>query len=97
MTSSVVMAKRLIIPLTILVLFGAFLFLTYYMQQTLGFSPVENGLAFLPMVVAIVISANISTRPSMSWAITGTRPWSFHWMLSRSIIGPSRLAGADTS
>ena len=31
-------------------LFGIFLFLTYYMQQTLGFSPVVTGLAFLPMV-----------------------------------------------
>ena len=43
-------------------MFGAFLFLTYYMQQTLGFSPVETGLAFLPMVAAIVISANVNTR-----------------------------------
>ena len=31
-------------------MFGVFLFLTYYLQQTLGFSPVETGLAFLPMV-----------------------------------------------
>jgi EmrB/QacA subfamily drug resistance transporter len=38
-------------------MFGVFLFLTYYMQETLGFSPVKTGLAFLPMTVAIVISA----------------------------------------
>jgi EmrB/QacA subfamily drug resistance transporter len=38
-------------------MFGVFLFLTYYMQQTLGFSPIECGLAFLPMTVAIVIAA----------------------------------------
>jgi EmrB/QacA subfamily drug resistance transporter len=31
-------------------LFGVFLFLTYYMQQTLGFSPLASGLAFLPML-----------------------------------------------
>jgi EmrB/QacA subfamily drug resistance transporter len=37
--------------------FGVFLFLTYYMQQTLGFSPVKTGLAFLPMTFAIVVSA----------------------------------------
>jgi EmrB/QacA subfamily drug resistance transporter len=37
--------------------FGVFLFLTYYLQQTLGFSPITTGLAFLPMTVAIVISA----------------------------------------
>jgi EmrB/QacA subfamily drug resistance transporter len=44
-------------------MFGIFLFLTYYMQQTLGFSPVKTGLAFLPMTFTIVISATVgSTR-----------------------------------
>jgi predicted MFS family arabinose efflux permease len=38
-------------------MFGVFLFLTYYMQQTLGFSPIQTGFAFLPMTFAIVISA----------------------------------------
>ena len=38
-------------------MFAAFLFLTYYMQQGLGFSPIECGLAFLPMVVAILATA----------------------------------------
>jgi EmrB/QacA subfamily drug resistance transporter len=38
-------------------MFAVFLFLTYYTQQTLGFSPIESGLAFLPMTLAIVISA----------------------------------------
>ena len=38
-------------------MFAVFLFLTYYLQQTLAFSPIESGLAFLPMTVAIVISA----------------------------------------
>jgi EmrB/QacA subfamily drug resistance transporter len=41
--------------------FGVFLFLTYYLQQTLGFSPIETGLAFLPMTFAIVISATSSS------------------------------------
>jgi EmrB/QacA subfamily drug resistance transporter len=35
-------------------LFGVFLFLTYYMQQTLGFSPLVSGLAFLPMMAMIM-------------------------------------------
>jgi len=35
-------------------LFGVFLFLTYYMQQTLGFSPLTTGLAFLPMMAVIM-------------------------------------------
>ena len=34
-------------------MFATFLFLTYYLQQGLGFSPIECGLAFLPLVVAI--------------------------------------------
>ncbi len=42
-------------------MFGVFLFLTYYLQQTLGFSPVETGLAFLPMVGALMITATTST------------------------------------
>ncbi|MEA2297895.1 MAG: hypothetical protein QOF77_831 [Solirubrobacteraceae bacterium] len=44
-------------------MFGVFLFLTYYLQQNLGFSPIKTGLAFLPMTFAIVISATTgSTR-----------------------------------
>ncbi len=41
-------------------LFGIFLFLTYYMQTTLGYSPVVTGVAFLPMVVCIAIASNTS-------------------------------------
>jgi len=41
-------------------MFGIFLFLTYYMQVTLGFSPVTSGLAFLPMVFCIAAAANVS-------------------------------------
>jgi EmrB/QacA subfamily drug resistance transporter len=35
-------------------LFGVFLFLTYYMQQTMGFSPLTTGLAFMPMMAVII-------------------------------------------
>jgi EmrB/QacA subfamily drug resistance transporter len=35
-------------------LFGVFLFLTYYMQQTLGFSPLKAGVAFLPMLAVVM-------------------------------------------
>jgi EmrB/QacA subfamily drug resistance transporter len=41
--------------------FGVFLFLTYYLQQTLGFSPIKTGLAFLPMTFAIVVTATSSS------------------------------------
>jgi EmrB/QacA subfamily drug resistance transporter len=42
-------------------MFGIFLFLAYYMQLTLHFSPVKTGLAFLPMVGMIMLFANLST------------------------------------
>jgi EmrB/QacA subfamily drug resistance transporter len=41
-------------------MFGIFLFLTYYMQESLGYSPVVSGLAFLPMVFCIAGAANVS-------------------------------------
>ena len=37
--------------------FGVFLFLTYYMQESLGFSPLKTGVAFLPLTIAIVITS----------------------------------------
>ncbi len=43
-------------------MFGVFLFLTYYLQQTLGYSPLKTGVAFLPLTGALVISAGMSTR-----------------------------------
>src|SRR6516225_61125 len=53
-------------------MFGLFLFLTYYLQQTLGFSPIITGVAFLPMVACIMassITCNIVLMPR-----TGPRP-----------------------
>jgi len=38
-------------------MFGVFLFLTYYLQQNKGFSPIQTGLAFLPLPVAIVATS----------------------------------------
>jgi EmrB/QacA subfamily drug resistance transporter len=40
-------------------LFGIFLFLIYYMQQTLGYSAVKSGVALLPMVAVIGVMANV--------------------------------------
>ncbi|MFF7249121.1 MFS transporter [Embleya sp. NPDC008237] len=42
-------------------MFGMFLFLTYYMQQTLHYSPVRTGLSFLPMVFGIMFTATSAT------------------------------------
>ena len=40
-------------------LFGLFLFLSYYLQETLGFGAVLNGLAYLPMIVAVTFCAAV--------------------------------------
>jgi EmrB/QacA subfamily drug resistance transporter len=37
--------------------FAVFLFLTYYLQQTKGYSPLVSGVAFLPFVVGILTSS----------------------------------------
>ncbi|MFG2745102.1 MFS transporter [Streptomyces chartreusis] len=38
-------------------IFGVSLFLTYYLQQVLGYTPVRTGLAFLPMVGSIMLAS----------------------------------------
>lgn len=43
-------------------MFGAFLFLSYYLQSALGYSPVVTGVAFLPLVALLMISAQLSTH-----------------------------------
>lgn len=51
----------LAIGLTAIAIFGIFLFLTYYLQLTLHFSPVKTGLAFLPMVGALIVTSTMSS------------------------------------
>ncbi|MGY6025531.1 MFS transporter [Streptomyces spinosirectus] len=44
-------------------MFGVFLFLTYYLQGVLGWSPLKTGVAYLPMTVAMVVgSTQIAAR-----------------------------------
>jgi EmrB/QacA subfamily drug resistance transporter len=43
-------------------MFGVFLFLTYYLQGTLGYSPVRNGVAFLPMVGVLMVTAQLAVN-----------------------------------
>jgi EmrB/QacA subfamily drug resistance transporter len=42
-------------------MFGVFLFLTYYLQTMLGYSPVKTGLAFLPMIGVLMVAATGAT------------------------------------
>jgi EmrB/QacA subfamily drug resistance transporter len=48
-----------------------FFFLTLYMQNVLGYSPIQTGLAYLPLCFAVAVSAGIS---SQLLARVGTRP-----------------------
>jgi EmrB/QacA subfamily drug resistance transporter len=41
-------------------MFGVFLFLTYYLQSSLGFTPVRTGIAFLPMIGILMVVAQLS-------------------------------------
>ncbi len=51
----------LAIGLSAIGVFGIFLFLTYYLQLTLAYSPVKTGMAFLPMVAAIMAASTTSS------------------------------------
>ena len=46
-------------------MFGMFLLLTYYFQVVLEYSPIHAGLAFLPMTVAVAVSAFWIATPLM--------------------------------
>jgi len=48
-----------------------FFFLTLYMQTVLGYSPIETGLAYLPLTGAVIVAAGIA---SQLFARIGTKP-----------------------
>ena len=53
-------------------IFAVFLFLTYFLQQQLGLSPLTSGLAFLPLTgVLVVTSTTVQTRVIQH---TGVKP-----------------------
>ena len=43
-------------------MFGAFFFMSQYVQEVLGYSPLRAGLAFLPMTIGIGVTANVLSR-----------------------------------
>ena len=60
-------------------IFAVFLFLTFYLQNNRGWSPVTTGLAFLPMVAMIVVAS--TTSNAILLAKVGPRPLVFTGML----------------
>ncbi len=67
-------------------MFAVFLFLTYFMQQNLGLSPIQTGLGFLPMTATIVVTATLVNVKFL--AKVGPRPL----MLGGTILGALALA-----
>lgn len=63
---------NLAIGLTFVGMFAVFLFLTYYLQQIKGFTPIEAGLAFVPMTLA-VMAAGLTVNTQLLHRI-GPRP-----------------------
>ena len=92
-----------------LCLFAMFFFLTFYLQRTLGYSPIKTGLAFLPNSFMLAIAANVATivvmprvgpRPVVFFGLiiaAGAMVWLAqlgpHTSYSTGIIGPILLAG----
>jgi MFS family permease len=90
-------------------LFGILLFLTYYLQQTLGYSPLVTGVAFLPMSVGLIAAANLATitlmprfgpKPLVAsgmLAAAGGTAWLAqlgpHTGYTTGVLGPLILAG----
>jgi EmrB/QacA subfamily drug resistance transporter len=66
---------NLLLLLVALAVFGVFFFLSLYMQNILGYSPVKTGAAFLPMTGLIMVIAplagRISDRSGSRWLLTG--------------------------
>jgi EmrB/QacA subfamily drug resistance transporter len=65
---------NLVILLVALAMFGVFFFVSLYMQNILGYSPVQAGAAFLPMTVLIILLAplagRVSDRVGSRWLMT---------------------------
>ncbi|MFL5899433.1 MAG: MFS transporter [Solirubrobacterales bacterium] len=88
-------------------LFSMFFFISLYMQQVLGYTPIHAGLSYLPLAVSIILSAGIASslvtrvgfKPILATGmllITAGLLWfsqiSTHGSFLADILGPSLLA-----
>jgi EmrB/QacA subfamily drug resistance transporter len=55
---------NLVMLLVALAMFGVFFYISLFMQQVLGYSPIQAGAAFLPMTVLIVFLAPLAGKYS---------------------------------
>jgi EmrB/QacA subfamily drug resistance transporter len=90
-------------------LFSMFFFITLYMQQVLGYSPIDAGLSYLPLAVMIVVASGVASqlvtrvgfKPVLATGmllIAGALVWfsqvSVGGGFVSDILGPSLLAAA---
>jgi EmrB/QacA subfamily drug resistance transporter len=100
--------------LTILIvggaMFGLFLFLTYYLQTVLGYSPVLTGVAFLPAIAMVMTFAQVSNivlmprigpKPLVGFGLliaAAGMAWltgiGVHTSYVAAVLGPLLVAGA---
>jgi EmrB/QacA subfamily drug resistance transporter len=80
-------------------MFGMFFFVSQFLQEVLGFSPIRAGLAFLPMTLLVFAVSRLASRllgrfPPAPLMIAGTLPViaGMAW-LSRLTAGTSYLPG----
>jgi EmrB/QacA subfamily drug resistance transporter len=64
-------------------IFAVFLFLTYYLQTVRDYSPITNGVAFLPLTAGIVASS--TTGNVKLYPVLGARPMVFSGMLGGAV------------
>ncbi|GAC1317607.1 MAG: DHA2 family efflux MFS transporter permease subunit [Thermoleophilaceae bacterium] len=72
-------------------MFGMWFFVSLYLQQVLGYSPLKAGLSFLPMTLAIVIGSTLASRVV---ARIGVKPLLTAGMLAQA-VGLLLFAGAS--
>ncbi|MFD3830403.1 MFS transporter [Streptomyces sp. NPDC058621] len=66
-------------------IFGMFFFLTLFVQNVLGFSPIEAGLAFLPVSAMIAVTAGLTSQLLPKY---GPKPF----MVTGSVLSAAGLA-----
>jgi EmrB/QacA subfamily drug resistance transporter len=76
-------------------LFGIYFFTSLYLQDVLGFSPTEAGLAFLPMALCMVTGAVLSER--VARALGAARVVGVAMLLMGVGIGTVSLIGSGAS
>ena len=89
--------------------FGVFFFLTLFVQELLGYSPLREGVAFLPLTAALLVGAAVATRlisrigaRALLLAGAAASAGGMYWLsritehsgYAAGLLGPSLIAGA---